>query len=502
MTIHPQSNRPRLGVILALGLGLNLVSTAAIAQSLQINDLRLKSDIDWLNAQGVTQISTSTWPLTANEISRGLAAAKASSSATPAQQQVLQSLQSRLEQSVDSDGVTAAVELYGQSDRQALPQSFADDNLARQQATVKLGYSQPQWEANLQANLKNDDLIAAASKNEASSDSGSDVDFSCSYIAATAANQWLIAGQMPTWWGPGNDGSLIRGDASRPVVGVTVQRDQQTAPTSPYLAWAGPWQYQLFAGQLEDYQAIPNTKLIAMRLTMRPQPWLELGASRSIMWGGEGEPESARSLFDALTGIRDNGDTGRPDPANQLAGFDARLQLSPLLQVPASVYAQLVGEDEAGALPAKNMYLLGADYASAVKGRPYQLYAEYADTRTSGEVRGISYNHSIYRDGYYQQGYPLGHSLGGDAESLSMGGKLWLNQDNFIRAKLQFAEVNQSARATNKHYPDSDTLKAVDLAWERQLTPQALLSTRVWALDSVMHSNDIGAGIGLQWQGY
>ena len=170
--------------------------------------------------------------------------------------------------------------------------------------------------------------------------------------------------------------------------------------------------------------------------------------------------------------------------------------------MPASVYAQLVGEDEAGALPAKNMYLLGAEYASAINGKPFQLYGEYADTRTNGEVRGISYNHATYRDGYYQQGYPLGHSLGGDAESLTLGGKLWLNQDDFIHAKLQLAEVNQSARATNKHYPDSDTLKAIDLAWDHQLTPQALLSVRVWALDSDMHSNDIGAGVGLQWQGY
>jgi hypothetical protein len=459
-----------------------------------MNDIRLKSDLDWLNAQGVTQISTSTWPLTANEINRGLASAKAT---TPAQQQVLQSVLKSLEQS-STAVVNTALDVYVQTDRQQLPQTFADDQLARQQATVKLGYSQPQWEANLQANLKNDDLIAVASNN----DDGSDVSFEGSYLAGTAANQWLIVGQIPSWWGPGNDGSLIRGDASRPVMGVTMQRDEQTAPKSPYLTWTGPWQYQLFAGQLDDYEAIPEAKLFGMRLAASPLPWLELGASRSFMWGGEGRPESASSFFDALTGIRDNGDTGKEDPANQLAGFDARVNLAPLVEVPATVYAQLVGEDEAGALPSKNMYLLGGDYASSINGIPYQMYAEYADTRTSGEVRGISYNHSIYRDGYYQQGYPLGHGLGGDAESISLGSKVWLNEDNFLRAKVQYAKVNQSDRATNQAFPTTDKLKAIDIAWDHQLKPQTLISTRVWAVDSEIDSSDVGASVGLEWQMY
>src|SRR5690606_382615 len=171
------------------------------------------------------------------------------------------------------------------------------------------------------------------------------------------------AGKIPTWWGPGHDGSLIRGDASLPVAGFTMQRDQQTAPTSKYLSWVGPWQYQLFAGQLEDYKAIPDTKLIGMRLTANPTDWLELGASRTFMWGGEGKSESLSSFFDALTGTKDNVDDADEDISDQLAGFDARLSLASLTNAnfPVSIYGQYVGEDEAGYLPSKNMYLAGID---------------------------------------------------------------------------------------------------------------------------------------------
>lgn len=287
-----------------------------------------------------------------------------------------------------------------------------------------------------------------------------------------------------------------------PVAGITMQRDQQTAPTSDYLSWVGPWQYQLFAGQLEDYDAVPDAKLFGARLTASPWQWLEVGASRTFMWGGDGRPESFGSFTDALLGTKDNGGNDGGDPANQLGGFDAQVKLSSLIGITATVYAQYIGEDEAGGLPAKNMYLAGADYAADMYGKPYQLYAEYADTRTSGESRGISYDHVNYTDGYYQQGYPLGHALGGDAESIAIGGRLWLDNRNFVNTKLQYAKVNQADEAINQAFPTSDTLKVIDVAWEHQLQPQALITSRLWAVDSDTQSSDIGVAVGIELTTY
>ena len=468
-----------------------IMPTTASAQNLYMNDLRLRADIDWLNSQGVTQISTSTWPLTASEIKRGLSIAKA---VTPAQQQMLQSVYNTLKQNPNSL-VHADIEVNLQTDRQQLPQTFGEDKLAGQQISGSIGLSEENLEFNLRVNLKNDKLI----------EDGSDVSFEGSYVAGGFDNQWLIAGQIPAWWGPGNDGSLIRGDASIPVAGFTMQRDQQAAPISPYLSWIGPWQYQLFGSQLDDYTAVPKAKLFGARLTVQPLPWLEVGASRTFMWGGEGRPQSFSSFIDAIKGTKDNADNGAvigEDPANQLGGFDARLSLAPLINVPAGIYAQYIGEDEAGGLPSKNMYLAGVDYASAAYGKPYQLYAEYTDTRTGGEVRGISYDHGTYTDGYYQNGYPLGYALGGDAESISLGGRLWLDNRNFINAKLQHAKVNQSDEKDNQAFPTTDKITAIDVAWEHQLRPMMSINSRVWAVDSDIQSTDIGVGVGLELKAY
>src|SRR5690606_39779069 len=111
---------------LALSLSvLSSVSMLASAQNLNMNELKLKADLDWLNSQGVAQISTSTWPLTANEIKRALHSANAQ---TPAQQQILQSVQTRLNQNRDSV-VKGSAALHIQTDRDQLPQKFADGQL-------------------------------------------------------------------------------------------------------------------------------------------------------------------------------------------------------------------------------------------------------------------------------------------------------------------------------------------------------------------------------------
>ena len=62
-------------------------TTSIFAQGLVLNDQNLRTDLNWLNQQGVIQISTSTWPMSGDEIQRVLSQAKV---ATPAQQKVIE----------------------------------------------------------------------------------------------------------------------------------------------------------------------------------------------------------------------------------------------------------------------------------------------------------------------------------------------------------------------------------------------------------------------------
>ena len=456
-------------------------SSTVFAQGLVLNDESLRTDLNWLNQQGVIQISTSTWPMSGDEIQRALAAADVSNST---QQQVIDSVQA----AVKADNAMLKAGLYAESDQKNIPQAFADKQKSKFQAALELNAGNENWDAKIRVNAEKDPQI----------DNDQDVNVEGSYIAGKLWNQWLIAGQTPTYWGPGHDGSLIRGDASRPVYGLTAQRAEQKAFETPWLSWIGAWQYQAFAGQLDHYSAVPDAKLIGLRVTAQPLPYFELGASRAIQWGGEGRSQKWGSLWDAIIG-NDNvyGDT--ENPSNQIAGFDARLNLQSLTSVPFSLYGQYVGEDEAGGLPSKKMYLAGLDYSSSFKNMPYQLYTEWADTRTNGEVRGISYNHSTYTDGYYQHGFPLGHAMGGDGQMYSVGGDIRIDPMNRLNGRLLLAKVNQSGRSSNKAFPEKDEIKAIDLTWSHYLRPDIPLKINAWLSDSDVKGNDGGASMGIEF---
>ena len=237
------------------------VTSPVWAQGIVLNDENLRTDLNWLNQQGVIQISTSTWPLSGDEIQRALISAKVS---TAAQQKVIQSLKTQL----SAENALLKAELFAETDPKNLPQNFGDHQKAQYQAALELNGGSQNWDGRLRVNVEDKQQI----------DNDQEVNAEGSYIAGKLWNQWLIAGQIPVYWGPGHDGSLIRGDASRPVYGFTAQRAEQKAFESKWLSWIGPWQYQVFAGQLDDYKAVPNAKLIGLRLTAQPAPYIAIGA--------------------------------------------------------------------------------------------------------------------------------------------------------------------------------------------------------------------------------
>ncbi|MDH1711839.1 capsule assembly Wzi family protein [Acinetobacter johnsonii] len=450
------------------------------AQGIILNNNDLRTDLNWLNQQGVIQISTSTWPLSGEEIQRALSTAKIENNA---QQKVINSVMANLE----AENTSIKLALFAETDPQNIPQKFADEQKSQYQAALELNAGGAQWDARLSVNAEKDPII----------DNGHDVNVEGSYIAGKLWNQWLIAGQIPTYWGPGHEGSLIRGDASRPVYGLTMQRAEQQAFETKWLSWIGPWQYQAFAGQLDDYHAIPDAKLLGFRLTAQPLPYLELGASRILQWGGEGRSESFDSLWNAIKG-NDNFDDGALDKSNQIAGFDARLNLNRWSGVPISLYGQYVGEDEAGLLPSKKMYLAGVDYSSQFNNMPFQLYTEWADTRTNRDALGISYEHRNYKDGYYQHGFPLGHAMGGDGQMLSLGGDIRFDIMNRLNGRVMVAKVNQSNSINNHAFTQKGEIKALDLTWTHYLKQNAPLKLNGWVSDSDVYGQDAGVSIGVE----
>jgi hypothetical protein len=222
-------------------------------------------------------------------------------------------------------------------------------------------------------------------------------------------------------WGPSWSGSLILDAAAPAVPALGWRKTSNTAFESRWLSWLGPWNADVFFGGLQGHTQPAHPYLVGMRVQVQPLPSLQLGASRTLQWGGRGRDQSFKSLVNGLLG-RDNQAANDQQPGNQLAGVDARWHHAFGNGHQVAVYGQLTGEDEANGLPGKNMKLAGAEWALRRDGRSMRLFIERADTVAG--VPGVAYRHHIYLQGYTQDGVVLGYPSGADTKLTSVGAVL------------------------------------------------------------------------------
>ena len=238
----------------------------------------------------------------------------------------------------------------------------------------------------------------------------------------------LYASVQRRHWGPGWVGSLILDGAAPAVPAVGWRRPLVQPSAHPWLGWIGPWGADVFFGRLQGHSEPARPYLIGMRAQLSPSDRLDIGLTRTMQWGGRGRDESSSSLVNSLLGndnVGFDGINAENEPGNQLAGVDVRWVADPVSQT--AFYLQIVGEDEAGHLPSRNMLLVGTDTRVPTARGQMRFFAEFADLlsgRISDDPRPLAaYRHSVYRQGYTQEGFSLGHAVGGDSRLASAG---WL----------------------------------------------------------------------------
>lgn len=281
-----------------------------------------------------------------------------------------------------------------------------------------------------------------------------------SYLAGVLGNWMFSVGAQDRWWGPGWRGSLILGNNARPVPGLAIQRKVSKAFENRWLRWIGPWQFNMFLGQLESERAQDKALLWTMRGSFRPVDALEIGLSRAIQMCGGQRSCGLDTFVNAFIGNdNDSAMAGSTEPGNQLAGYD--LRWTPLIyNRPITFYTQLIGEDEAGGMPSKLMGQFGVEMSGGVDfsglglAQPFswRLYTEYvdltADFIASQPSFNAAYNHSIYTSGYTYRGQVLSHALDSDSRYWEVGGLL-VSDEWSVHVALGVGEVNRDGLGRN-----------------------------------------------------
>jgi len=249
----------------------------------------------------------------------------------------------------------------------------------------------------------------------------------------------LSVGRQSLWWGQGRNGSLVLTNNADPLDMIRL-----TNPTPVILPWflkyLGAFRFDLFVARLDDDRDVEEPYFGGMRLGIKPTSWLELGMSRTVMFGGKGRP--GIDFDDFLTIIGGENLSGDEDTSNSVAAIDVRIKLPFLWN--AELYGELGGEDQAdfaGFLPffSKKAYLAGVYLPQIEPSGRWSLRLEYADTSID---TNLWYNHSQYTSGYTYQRKIMGHAMGGTAKDyfaeietyFPLGLRLALNFDHQKRS--------------------------------------------------------------------
>ena len=431
----------RLFPILALVAGLAAAPPALADPWAKPGDLVLRHDIQLLADAGILSAPVTTWPIPWAALAGDLEEGAGLESAPPEVVTAARRVRARMGRVQRARGLQPNAKIAMRTSDFWL-RTFEDT--PREEGEVRAGASWmgEQFAARLQASYVPDPLP---------NDQEWRVDGS--YVAVALGNHILSAGAVDRWWGPGWDNGLIFSSNPRPVAGFTLERAQALPFESKWLSWIGPWSYALHWGFLGHDRVVPNARVLAFRLTLRPLRKLEVGLTRTGVWCGSGRPCDSEKIWKLILGKDNRGQSGiteENEPGAQRAAIDARWA-SPVGDRNYAFYTQWVAEDEQDGFGSNWFGQVGLETWGTVSTRwfdgSWRAHLEAADTLTyfyrGNPKYDNAYNHSVYRSGYRFEGRSIGAAVDGDSRVVTGGLTLVGTDSSSWNVLAKWARINK-----------------------------------------------------------
>jgi Capsule assembly protein Wzi len=263
-----------------------------------------------------------------------------------------------------------------------------------------------------------------------SREGGTDLVLKKAEVKLTVSNLEIEVGRDSAWWGPGDHGALLVSDNAQPFNFFKLGSAEAFRVPWP-LSFLGLWKVTLFLARLEKDRDFPYTKLLGLHFELKPVSFIELGATRMTLFGGQGRPAlSLKDFFEIYFGKPNQ--PGRHQ-VDERASVDLRLRiprLDPFL-TPLELYAEVGGEDEAGYHFTKDAYLMGMYLPDLLHLGTTDFRAEYANDHVAG-YPNLWYSGGIYTSGYTDHGEIIGHHMGTDS------GDLFLRLTHLLSPRLRW----------------------------------------------------------------
>ena len=267
------------------------------------------------------------------------------------------------------------------------------------------------------------------------------------YVALAFKNNQLSFGQQSLWWGPDSGDAMI---FSNNAASIPMLRYDRVRPFKlpSFLGALGPMRVQFFIGRLsgQQFAQLPNGNIAGspgvslgdqpfvhgMKWTLKPTPNLELGFSRTVIFGGPGFPVTFNSFWRSVFSTQ-SGNFSANDPGDRRAGFDFTYRI-PGLRDWLTLYCDSFADDEAfpPAYPTHSAWSPGL-YLSKLP------YLHKLDLRAEGAITperlfpGFFYFNVHYLDGYTNDRKIMGSWVGRQGNGWQLSSTYWFSGRNTIQ---------------------------------------------------------------------
>jgi hypothetical protein len=187
----------------------------------------------------------------------------------------------------------------------------------------------------------------------------------------------------------------------------------------------------MLVGKLSGHLYPPRPFINAEKITFQLTDSLEVGFTRSAIFGGVGHPLTTASFVRSFFSTSSTGATAfgsSSDPGDRRSGFDFLWRV-PGFKRFVTIYSDSLADDEPNPLdaPRRSAWAPGIYFTQLPHLRHLDLRFEtYSTLLYRGDVGGqFFYWNNQYRDAYTNNGYLLGSWVGRDARAYMASSTYW-----------------------------------------------------------------------------
>ena len=266
------------------------------------------------------------------------------------------------------------------------------------------------------------------------------------YASFTHDNWQFVVGRQSLSWASSPDGSMIWSDNIDPVTMVRLVNAEPLEPAG-FLRLLGQVRIDQFVGRLSGHSYIPKPFILGQKLSVKPLPFLELGFSRTYTLGGVGgDAVTIGNLAHGLVGV--NGSNGSV-PGDEHTEFDWYLRV-PGLRNYIVFYGDSYADDDILPLenPLRNPWRPGIFLTRLPGIAKLDLHFEGVSTEHAGipnqGMTNLNYWNQTYRDGYTNDGFLIGNSIGRYGTVLHGWLTYWFSPRDTLRFEYRHNEVSSA----------------------------------------------------------